>query len=246
MHRLRRSRWLFVLIAIMALVVVSLAVFRLDFGEREDAVLEYFSQQEDMPETFAQLTTLTPTDAIILCWWDYGRAVRDWSHRAVIEAYPSRDIWHTVGASRDFWHNMEAQIFGTWGSSERIHDLAAIFMQPEEHALPLMKKYDVSYAVAFTPDELHASGGHDHEPDDCRQNRDVAEPLAKDIVQSSHRARRDYLPHARPLVSLHGVLHQEKAKQREQERSDPGDHCADPGRVVHAAVAASVYPTSKP
>jgi hypothetical protein len=99
------------LIAIVALVVVSLAVFRLDFGEREDAVLRYFSQQEDMPETFAQLTTLTPTDAIILCWWDYGRAIQDWSHRAVIEAYPSRDIWHTVGASRDFWHNLEAQIF---------------------------------------------------------------------------------------------------------------------------------------
>jgi hypothetical protein len=152
--KLRRHKWLFVLIAIVALFAVSLAVFCMDFEEREDAVLEYFAQQEGMPETFAQLTTLTPADAVILCWWDYGRAVRNWSHRAVIEAYPSRDIWHTVGASRDFWHNLEAQVFGRWGSSERIHDLATIFMLPEEQALPLMREYNVSYAVVFTPDEL--------------------------------------------------------------------------------------------
>lgn len=151
---LQRSRWLFVSIALAILVAVSLAVFRLDFGEREDAVLEYFAQQEGMPETFAQLTALTPSDAVILCWWDYGRAVREWSYREVVEAYPSRDIWHTVGASRDFWHNVEAQIFGRWGSSERIHDLAMMFMLPEEQALPLMKKYDISYAVIFVPDEL--------------------------------------------------------------------------------------------
>jgi hypothetical protein len=107
-----------------------------------------------MSEAFTQLEELTPTDSVVLCWWDYGRAVREWSHREVIEAYPSRDIWHTVGSSRDVWHNLEAQIFGTWGSSERIHDLAEIFMLPEEQSLPLMKEYNASYALVFTPDDL--------------------------------------------------------------------------------------------
>jgi len=58
-----------------------------------------------------------------------------------------------VGTSRDPWQNLAAQLFGTWGSSERIHDLD-IFRLPEEQALPLMSKYDVSYALVFTPDDL--------------------------------------------------------------------------------------------
>jgi hypothetical protein len=149
-----RSKWLFFVIAMIVLVSASLVIFRMDLGEREDAVLRYFSEQEGMPETFAQLEELTPTDSVVLCWWDYGRAVREWSHREVIEAYPSRDIWHTVGSSRDFWHNLEAQVFGTWGSQQRILDLAKIFMLPEEQSLPLMKEYNVSYALVFTPDDL--------------------------------------------------------------------------------------------
>lgn len=44
--------------------------------------------------------------------------------------------------------------FGTWGSSERIHDLAEIFLLPEDQALPLMEQYNVSYALVFTPDDL--------------------------------------------------------------------------------------------
>jgi hypothetical protein len=91
---------------------------------------------------------------MILCWWDYGRAVREWSHREAIEAYPSRDIWYTVGSTRNPLGNLGAQLFGTWGSSERIHDLAMIFMLPEEQSLPIMRKYNVSYALVFTPDDL--------------------------------------------------------------------------------------------
>jgi len=101
---------------IIALVLLSLFIaLRLDFGQREDSVLTYFSQQEGMPDAFAELEQLTPNNSIILCWWDYGRAVRLWSHREVIEAYPSRDIWNTMGSSRDPLNALEAQIFGTWG-----------------------------------------------------------------------------------------------------------------------------------
>ncbi len=154
-----RHKWLFAILVISILtVVLVLAGLRINFGQREDAVLKYFSEEEGMPQTFAQIEQLTPLGSVVLCWWDYGRAVRLWSHREVMEAYPSKDIWNSVGASRDPWHNMEAQLFGTWGSSERIHDLARIFMLPEEQSLPVMGSYGVTYAVVFVPDELQKFG----------------------------------------------------------------------------------------
>jgi hypothetical protein len=59
-----------------------------------------------------------------------------------------------MGSSRDPLHNLETQIFGTWGSSEKIHDLATTFMLPEEQSLQMMSSYRVSYALVFTPDDL--------------------------------------------------------------------------------------------
>ena len=159
MRRFWRSKWFVItLVIIMLVLLMFFLALWIDFGEREDAVLRYFAQQEGMPEVFAELEHLTPNDSIVLCWWDYGRAVREWSHREVIEAYPSRDIWYSMGSSRDPLGNLEAQIFGTWGSSEKIHDLARIFMLPEEQSLQIMENYDVSYVLVFTPDELEKFG----------------------------------------------------------------------------------------
>jgi len=107
-----------------------------------------------MPDAFAMLEDLTPPGSVVLCWWDYGRAVREWSHREVIEAYPSRDIYNTVGSTRSLFGNLQSQLFGTWGSSERIHDLANVFMWTEDQALPILAKYNAKYAIVFTPDEL--------------------------------------------------------------------------------------------
>ncbi len=150
----RSKRFIAILSIIVLAPTVFLLVLRINFGHSEDAVLKYFSQQEGMPEAFAKLEQLTPADAVVLCWWDYGRAVREWSHREVVEAYPSKDIGYTVGSSRNPWNNFEAQLFGTWGSSEKIHDLARMFMLPEEQSLQIMKNYNLSYALVFTPDEL--------------------------------------------------------------------------------------------
>ncbi|UCG37469.1 MAG: hypothetical protein JSV64_04150 [Candidatus Bathyarchaeota archaeon] len=150
-----RSKWFILALAIVILVpTLMLVMLQYSLREREDDVLRYFSRQEGMPETFTELENLTDPGDVILCWWDYGRAVKAWSNREAIEAYPSKDIWHTVGASRDLWHNLAAQLFGTWGSSEKIHDLSRIFMLPETQSLPIMKKYGVSYALVFVPDEL--------------------------------------------------------------------------------------------
>jgi hypothetical protein len=133
MRRPWRNKWFILSSAIIILApLILLVTLRIDYGGREDAVLRYFSQQAGMPEVFAELETLTPNDSIALCWWDYGRAVRQWSHRDVIEAYPSRDIWESMGSSRDPIHGLEAQIFGTWSSSEKIHDIARILMLPHQ------------------------------------------------------------------------------------------------------------------
>ncbi len=115
----RSKRFIAILLIIVLVPSILLLALKIDFGLREqenqDEVLEYFSKQSGMPESFAQLEQLTPPDSIVLCWWDYGRAVREWSNREVIEAYPSRDIWNSVGQSRDPWHTLGAHLFGTWG-----------------------------------------------------------------------------------------------------------------------------------
>jgi len=131
-----------------------LVSLKLDYDRENDAVLQYFSHEQGMPEAFAALEQRTNSGDVVLCWWDYGRAVEQWSHRQVIESSPSRDIWYTVGSSRSFLGNLRAQLFATWGSSEKIHDLANIFLQTEDKALPIMRKYNVKYALVFKPDDL--------------------------------------------------------------------------------------------
>ena len=150
----RRKRFILTIATVVVIILSLFVALRIDFGQKEDAVLTYFSQEKGMPETFTKLEKLTPNNSIILCWWDYGRAVRQWSHREVIEAYPSRDIWNTMANSRDPLSALEAQIFGTWGSSQKIHDLARMFMQPEDQSLQTMQVYHVSYALVFKPDDL--------------------------------------------------------------------------------------------
>ena len=154
-----RSKRFIALLAITILVpTVLLVALKVDVGlreqESEDAVLEYFSQQNGMPEAFAQLEQLTPSGSVVLCWWDYGRAVKEWSNREAIESYPSKDVWNSVGSSHDPWQTLGAHLFGTWGSSQKIHDIAAMFMLPETQSLALMRDYNVSYVMVFDPDEL--------------------------------------------------------------------------------------------
>jgi hypothetical protein len=155
-RRFLRKKWLLTITIIIVLLATSLSLLtlKLDYQRENDAVLEYFSHEPGMSEAFIKLENLTSPGSVVLCWWDYGRAVREWSHRDAIEAYPSKDIWSSVGLSRTFLGNLKAQLFGTWGSSEKIHDLADIFMLPEEQALPIMRKYSVTYALVFTPDDL--------------------------------------------------------------------------------------------
>lgn len=152
----RKKRLLAAVIVVIVLVATFafLATLKFNYDRENDAALQYFSSQSGMPDAFSALEKLTPSDAVVLCWWDYGLAVRKWSHREVIEAYPSKEIAESVGSMRTFWGNLGAQLFAKWGSNERIQDIALAFMLNEEQFLQILRKYDVKYVLVFVPDEL--------------------------------------------------------------------------------------------
>ena len=155
--RFWRKKWLLATVVITIILTASiifLLTLKLDYDRENDAALQYFSRQPGMPDAFTALENLTPPKAVVLCWWDYGRAVREWSHREVIEAYPSREIANTVGSTRSIMGNLEAQIFAKWGSNEKIQDIAQAFMLNEEQSLQILNKYGASYVLVFVPDEL--------------------------------------------------------------------------------------------
>jgi asparagine N-glycosylation enzyme membrane subunit Stt3 len=155
--RFPHKKWVLITTIITIVVVGSslfLATIKSDYDRGNDAVMTYFANQAGMPDAFTALETLTPSDAVVLCWWDYGRAVREWSHREVIEAYPSREIASSVGSTRSFWGNLGAQLFGKWGSNERIQDIALAFMLNEEQSFQVSRKYSAGYVLVFVPDEL--------------------------------------------------------------------------------------------
>ena len=135
-----RKKWFRISVIITIFLVASalfLTTVKFSYDSENDAVLHYFSSQQGMPDAFVALKRLTPSDAVVLCWWDYGRAVREWSYRNVIEAYPSREIAQSVGATRSFLGNLGAQFFGKWGSHEKIQDIARAFMFNEEQSLQI-------------------------------------------------------------------------------------------------------------
>jgi hypothetical protein len=155
--RFWRKKWLLAAVIFTIVIVVSallMATMKIDYDRDSDAVLQYFSSQPGMNAAFTALQSLTPSDAVVFCWWDYGRSVRELSCREVIEAYPSREIAESVGSTRSFLGNLWAQMFGRWGSNERIRDLALAFMVNEEQSLQVLREYNAAYALVFVPDEL--------------------------------------------------------------------------------------------
>ena len=155
--RFWRKKWVLSTVVIIVTLTASIAFFstlKFDYDRENAAALQYFSRQPGMTNAFTALENLSPPNSVVLCWWDYGRAVRDWSHREAIEAYPSREIANTVGSTRTFWGNLEAQIFAKWGSNERIQDIARAFMFNEEQSLQILNRYNARYVLVFVPDEL--------------------------------------------------------------------------------------------
>lgn len=152
-----RKKWLLTAV-IITIILVATALFlttvKFSYESENDEAMQYFLSQKGMPDAFTALERLTPSDAVVLCWWDYGQSVREWSHREVIEAYPSREIAQSVGSTRSILGNLGAQIFAKWGSHEKIQDIARAFTLNEEQSLQILRTYNASYVLVFVPDEL--------------------------------------------------------------------------------------------
>jgi hypothetical protein len=160
-YKFWRKKWLLAVVIITIIVVATslfLVTLKVDYDTENGAKMLYFTNQPGMPDAFAAVSRLTPSDAVVFCWWDYGQAVNEWSNRQVIEAYPSREIADSMGSTRSIFGNLGAQLFGKWGSNERIQDLASAFMLNEEQSLQILRKYNATYALVFVPDEVEKFG----------------------------------------------------------------------------------------
>lgn len=150
MEETPRSRML-LLVALLAVILV-LSVFvslKLDFDNRDRLFQSVIRDSQDGMQAFQKLGEVTPADAVIFSWWDYGRAIQDLGRRRPVVAYPSRDILQSVGASQNPIYAFEMQLFSTYESSEKIHDVARAFLLPEDDSLGIMERYEATHVMVF-------------------------------------------------------------------------------------------------
>ena len=154
MEQSRQSRKV-LLVALLAVILV-LSIFvslKLDFDTRDRLFQSVIRDSRDCMETFQKLSEVTPADAVIFSWWDYGRAIQDYGRRKAVVAYPSRDISQSIGASQNPVYAVEMALFGIYDSSEKIHDVARAFVLPEGESLPIMRKYGATHVIVFHGEE---------------------------------------------------------------------------------------------
>jgi asparagine N-glycosylation enzyme membrane subunit Stt3 len=153
--RSRKSLLVALLVAILVLsVLVSLKV---DFDNRDRLFQNLIKDSPDGMEAFEKLSEVTPSDAVILSWWDYGRAIQEFGGRRPVVAYPSKDILQSVGETQNPIYALEMQLFGTYEPPDKIHDVARSLLLPEDESLSIMKKYAATHVMIFDgEDELGA------------------------------------------------------------------------------------------
>lgn len=150
MEKAPRYRTLFLFALLVAILVLSVFVsLKLDFDNRDRLFQNLTRDSPEAVQAFQKLSEVTPSDAVIFSWWDYGRAVQDFAGRRAVVAYPSRDIFQSVGASNNPIYALEMQLFGTYESSEKIRDVARAFLLPEDGSLQIMKRYGVTHVMVF-------------------------------------------------------------------------------------------------
>lgn len=148
-----------ILLMTLIAIVILFAVFtslRLDFDNRDRCFQNVVKDNPDAMEVFEKLMEVTPEDAVIFSWWDYGRAIEEFGRREAVVAHPSRDIIRSVGGSQNPVYAFEMQFFGKFESPEKIRDVAKAFLLPEEESLAIMKRYGASYVMVFCEKEVGA------------------------------------------------------------------------------------------
>ena len=151
MEKVPRSKRLILVVLLAVILVLSIFVsLKIDFDNRDRVFQNMIIESPDGMQAFQKLAEVTPSDAIIFSWWDYGRAIQDFGERKSVVAYPSRDIIQSVGASQNPIYAVEMQIFGTYESSARIHDVARAFLLPEDESLTIMQRYGATHVMVFS------------------------------------------------------------------------------------------------
>jgi len=139
-----------VVILLFAILVLSVFVsLKLDFDNRDTFFQNTVRDSPKAMQAFQKLAEVTPSDATIFSWWDYGRAIAEFGERRAVVAYPSKDIIQSVGASQNPIYYAEMQLFGTYEPSVKIHDVAKAFLLPEDQALAIMRNYDATHVMVF-------------------------------------------------------------------------------------------------
>jgi hypothetical protein len=139
---------------LFAILVLSVFVsLKLDFDNGDRLYQNAIRDSPEGMQAFQKLAEVTPSDATIFSWWDYERAIRDFGERRAVVAYPSRDIIQSVAASQNPIYFTEMQLFGTYESSLKIHDVAKAFLLPEDQALAIMRNYGATHVMVFTGED---------------------------------------------------------------------------------------------
>ena len=160
--RLLRSKKqiaLIVALVIVVLVVSSLVYLKYDFDSKQNAFVNLVRNSPEAMQAFQNLSRITPANTVVMSWWDYGSFIHDFGGRQPVVSNPSRDItWSTV-SGQDVKSSIEYQMFGSWDSSEKIHDVANALTLPENQSLPLMQKYGANYVMVFHKGDLDVQVG---------------------------------------------------------------------------------------
>ena len=150
MNRTPQSKKSILVVLLVAILVLSVLVsLKVDFDNRDRLFQNVVRDSPDGMEAFGKLAEVTPSDAVILSWWDYGRGIQEFGQRRPVVAYPSKDILQSVGATQNPIYALEMQLFGTFEPSDRIHEVARAFLLPEDESLMIMRNYGATHVMVF-------------------------------------------------------------------------------------------------
>ncbi|MBU0456642.1 MAG: hypothetical protein ABH824_05575 [Nanoarchaeota archaeon] len=100
---------------------------------------------DEMRPALDWLKENTPTDAVIMSWWDYGHAIRAYSEREPVIDAPSKEILTTTVA-KYLGKSSEEVNCDSCTAHEVIQDVARLFLsESSNEAIVIMKKYSANY-----------------------------------------------------------------------------------------------------
>ena len=144
-------------LVVAVLVVSSLAYLKYDFDSKQNSFVSLVRNSPEVLQAFQNLSKVTPANAVVMSWWDYGNSIHNFGMRQAVVSNPSRDITWSFDAGQNAISSVEYQMFGSWDSSEKIHDVASALTLPENQSLPLMQKYGANYVMVFHKGDLDIS-----------------------------------------------------------------------------------------